>query len=342
MLGSTIAPGTDRVYAAGWRSWLRFCSECSVMNLHLNPPEHLLCAYVAWLAKPVLPKRPRGVAVSTVKSYLAGIAHAHAMRGLPSPTANAPLLRRVLKGHMRLRGIGTKQKRPITVGLLFLLRAQVDTSNDLHRTVYAAMCVGVHGLVRLGELLPKSDSGRTPMTQAAVYFAPGGTHATLFLPVSKTDPFGAGTRIHLFASHDATCPIAALHVLLDAKLSPCAPLIRNGNKALSRDTFITSLRALITRTEARLKIGLCAKNFAGHSMRRGGATSLANRGAPEHFIQWLGRWKSDTYRIYIDYPPEAVAHWLGSLSRTPQSIMQADINAALRPSPAPNVLTWLT
>jgi hypothetical protein len=44
-------------------------------------------------------------------------------------------------------------------------------------------------------------------------------------------------------------------------------------------------------------------NIAGQSMRAGGATALAEDGAPPHIIQASGRWASDTFQIYIRKHP---------------------------------------
>ncbi len=40
------------------------------------------------------------------------------------------------------------------------------------------------------------------------------------------------------------------------------------------------------------------EKFNGHSLRKGGATSLFLRGVSETLIQVLGRWKSDAYKAY--------------------------------------------
>jgi hypothetical protein len=37
----------------------------------------------------------------------------------------------------------------------------------------------------------------------------------------------------------------------------------------------------------------------GHSLRSGGATALALMGVCDDLIQAIGRWASDTFRIYI-------------------------------------------
>ncbi|KAI0037693.1 hypothetical protein FA95DRAFT_1476687, partial [Auriscalpium vulgare] len=43
--------------------------------------------------------------------------------------------------------------------------------------------------------------------------------------------------------------------------------------------------------------------IAGHSLRAGGATYFASAGWPDNRIQALGRWTSDTFRIYIRKNP---------------------------------------
>ena len=40
-------------------------------------------------------------------------------------------------------------------------------------------------------------------------------------------------------------------------------------------------------------------DIAGHSLRAGGATVLAQAGIPPHIIQVIGCWASDTFHIYI-------------------------------------------
>jgi hypothetical protein len=45
------------------------------------------------------------------------------------------------------------------------------------------------------------------------------------------------------------------------------------------------------------------KDVAGQSMRAGGATSLAEHGVPPSLIQFMGRWSSDAFFIYIRKSP---------------------------------------
>ncbi len=56
---------------------------------------------------------------------------------------------------------------------------------------------------------------------------------------------------------------------------------------LAYHELLTALRTLISR------IGLNPKEYSGHSLRRGGATALANARVDKGIIKGIGRWKSD-------------------------------------------------
>ena len=49
--------------------------------------------------------------------------------------------------------------------------------------------------------------------------------------------------------------------------------------------------------------GYTAKDFSGHSFRRGAATWADSIGMTSAQIQTLGRWNSDCFRLYIDAGP---------------------------------------
>jgi hypothetical protein len=46
-----------------------------------------------------------------------------------------------------------------------------------------------------------------------------------------------------------------------------------------------------------------SEDYAGHSLRSGGATTLALANVPAERIQLAGRWSSDTFQIYIRKHP---------------------------------------
>ena len=48
------------------------------------------------------------------------------------------------------------------------------------------------------------------------------------------------------------------------------------------------------------------EQFSGHSLRRGGATSLFAAGVPAYLTKILGRWRSNCYEKYIETPLEMI------------------------------------
>ena len=85
--------------------------------------------------------------------------------------------------------------------------------------------------------------------------------------------------------------------------SPTAPLFSwvPSGLPLSNSDLVSGMRTCIAQ------LGLPPGDYAGHSFRKGGATSLAAAGTPHHLIQALGRWSSDCYRLYIDMPIDSIA-----------------------------------
>lgn len=143
------------------------------------------------------------------------------------------------------------------------------------------------------------------LTRNSVQFLPDATHARLSLPASKTDPFRKGVTITLTAAPGRpTCPIDALKRLFNE-------LPRDGNeplfeqpdgKALSHPFFVGAIRKTLS------KAGINPHLYAGHSFRRGASSAAAAAGYSDYEIQLLGRWRSDSYKLYIENDPARILH----------------------------------
>ena len=119
------------------------------------------------------------------------------------------------------------------------------------------------------------------------------------MPESKTDCYREGITLKVAANGTKTCPVAAMlrmyKMRIEAGAKPEDPLyvMRDGSyltrKILQRE-MRTSLAA----------VGMVPGEYASHSLRIGGATSLA---ACEEFdsdrIRILGRWSSDCFLRYL-------------------------------------------
>ena len=126
------------------------------------------------------------------------------------------------------------------------------------------------------------------------------TSMDLTLPASKTNPFREGIRLTIAASGDEACPVKAMRQLrqADSHRANSAPLLCIGEHrqdSFTREYVVARLQQLA------LLAGLGQGTWNGHSFRRGAATWAAELGMSESDIQTLGRWRSDSYKVYIEY-----------------------------------------
>src|SRR5882672_11434002 len=117
------------------------------------------------------------------------------------------------------------------------------------------------------------------------------------VPSSKTDPFRKGVSIAIASVPGAhTCAVNALKNLFEyVPCPPEAPLFsQDGDGPLSRGKFIAQVKSNLACT------GFDASKFSGHSFHRGAASAAAVVGFNDYEIQQLGRWCSDSYKLYMD------------------------------------------
>jgi hypothetical protein len=118
-----------------------------------------------------------------------------------------------------------------------------------------------------------------------------GTDFEFLLPAHKTDTAFKGNHVHIAHIIGALDPkpIMANYIRSRDVLFPLHPQLwlRANGFSLTRSWFLCSLRQY------------CLPNIAGHSMRAGGATVLAQAGASVELICGAGRWSSDAFKRYI-------------------------------------------
>jgi hypothetical protein len=204
----------------------------------------------------------------------------------------------------RVNGLKPKNERlPITRDIVVKLVAQCGTSfNDI--TMRTAICVAFAGFLRTGEFTYSSwnsSSHELFISRGDIEFKKGAV--TLTLPRSKSDPFGKSVPISMPVTNDSICPREALKLLLVRfPASASAPLFCQNHQLgyrsgmyFTRDWFLNSLRDLL------IKAGINPVGYNGHSFRRGAAHSAAVAGMSDEEIKTLGRWKSDSYKLYTGH-----------------------------------------
>lgn len=279
---------TRKAYQSHLLSYLNF------VHLHhfdIDPTEHTLALYIVFMCQHIKP--------TSVEVYLTGICHS-LFPYFPNvrTVRNSPLVKQALKGCLKLYGTPVTRKRPLLLhevekvaNKYSLLRSHDDT------LFLAQLLVGFFALLRLGELVypndrsldaPRKMSRResVTITQEQVSFT---------LPYHKCDRFFKGNEILVLANTTVANPVEVMQRYLFSRdlLFPASQdlWIREDGSRPRRDWFLKKLRAV------------CGPEVGGHSLRAGGATSLAQHGVPLDVIQAVGRWASDTFRIYIRQHP---------------------------------------
>ena len=318
-MSMTVASTTASGYASGWRAWARYCDEYGIAN-QLQPEEHHLIGFVSWctMGGRRRMKSTQPLAFATIKAYLQSIKYVHKRALLPDPITGAKALEMAVRGAKRLLASAKgapkrKPKIPVTIALLEGLRSHFDLDVHEERVRWAILVCGVFGLMRLGELL-----GSNALRWSHVSWI-SADHIQLTLPASKTDPYRLGVAINFFGTDSVACPVAALTDLFERWPKQ---LPRDGSmfammngKSLERKEFSSMLQARIDKLEEKWRVGLSGQRFSGHSLRRGGATSLALRGVSDAMIQVLGRWQSDAYKRYIMQPMATIRDAMRKMAR---------------------------
>ena len=127
---------------------------------------------------------------------------------------------------------------------------------------------------------------------------------------SKNDPFGVGAWLHLGATDQRLCPVAALLGYLAVWRPLLGPLFlfRDGT-TLSKSRLIGSLRQVLREG------GVASSRSSGHSFCIRAATAAAKLGMSYSMIKVLGRWlKSSAFTWYMRTPWKQLAQRSGLLS----------------------------
>jgi len=325
---------TSYTYQTGIATYTTFCKIHRLRPIPAQPM--ILASFAAHM------HLTYNLSPSTITTYLYGVKAFHTQLGIHCDLTTG-VLQQVLRGIRRsLYGVGgerhkPRKKLPITLKILHNLKKHVFAKGRWPKQdatmIWAAMCSATNGLLRSGEFCVKGRKWKNNpklLIVAALNTADTNTYK-LHLRDTKTDTFGAGTTVHLFRDNTSTCPVAALEEHLKHKTTSSAgdPLFawKGTGKPLTYTELVRVLRSLLQ------EIGEQPDRYGGHSFRRGGATSLARNGTPDHIIQILGRWNSFCYRAYIDQDIDCIRQLVIRSSARAQSF---SAHAARGPSYDPH------
>jgi site-specific recombinase XerD len=239
--------------------------------------------FEAWCARQGLPSAPTTAAAvavylasladfgrkaSTIERALAGIAWAQRSRGFAWQKAH-PAISAVMSGIRRKHGTAPTQKAPVVDQELALLVGTLG--NDLRGLRdRALLTIGWFGAFRRSELVALTVDDVKQEREGLV----------VAVRRSKGDQEGRGAEKGIpYASNPAVCPVRALGAWLEAAGVTEGPIFRGVN----RHGRVAG-KGLSDRTVARIvqgaaqRGGLDPKEFGGHSLRAGFATTAAKKG----------------------------------------------------------------
>ena len=296
---------TKSAYETGVKSFLNFCKKPALPD---PPSEEMLEHFCAYLAV------DKCLVYATVKLYLCGVRNAYIERGYGDILKDKHRLQLTLRGIRKQTPAPARVRLPISSRLLHSMLNSLDNGlfgYHVDKLIACVLSVGWFGAMRCGEFVsPRGyfDENKGLCMEDVTFHrdaVAGRRNVRLHLKFSKSDPYGAGVDILLFEIGGNLCPYRRMREYLDmrsvGKSSPKSPLFVNAaGSALCRAEYLHFLNTLLTAA------GVDNKLYNGHSLRRGMATECCNRGISDAVIGQMGRWKSDSYKGYIENPLNAV------------------------------------
>jgi len=280
------APATLRAYRSDWKDFIVFCGQLGVDALPAAPA--VVAGYVAELADPPDDRSP--ARVSTITRRLAAIGECHKLSGHPNPCTDA-LVRETMKGVRRALRVASTQKKGITTGDVKAAVAGLPPGLAGHRD-RLLLTLGFAGGFRRSEPAGMTVGDVEQVAEGLL----------VHLERSKTDQEGKGRRVEIvYGTDSATCPVRAWRTWLSASGIITGPVFRRVDR---HDRLLGPLSpqgvALVVKRQMG-RLGHTSGDFAGHSLRRGHATTAARNGASERTImRTTGHTSTQTVRGYIE------------------------------------------
>ena len=290
-LGFSLDTSSFGTYTSALNSYLTFCN---IHKLPMEPTPDTLSFYIVFLSSFIKP--------DSVNTYLSGICQ-QLEPFFPDVRRNrkSMLVSRTMTGCMRRFGSLVNWKTPLShANLLFVIDSMVSRPSHDDLLFLAILLTAFYALMRLGELVFPDKKAlrnyRKISLRHSVSILP--TRYSFFLPSNKGDRFFEGNTIVVQKTNTPTDPYNPFlrYISSRDKKFPLHPelWLTSRGSVPTRHWFISRLRKFFPR------------NIAGHSLRSGGATSLAETGADLATIQAVGRWSSDAFRIYIRKNPVVI------------------------------------
>jgi len=284
-LKNSKANNTVRAYKSDFNDFGIFCAQNGFKSLPSEPK--IVSLYLTNLST-------KEAKMSTLKRRLVSIGVIHKLKGYYLDTKHPSIIENIM-GIKRRKGSIQKGKKPLLINSLKKIIDVIDQQNKekikklRDRSI---ILIGFSGGFRRKEIVS--------LDYDDLDFVPEGLKISLRR--SKTDQFGEGfTKALPYFDTSQYCPVISLKNFLDLSKINSGPVFRRfvkGSK-LSENRLTDQTVALLIKEYLNLA-GIDSKNYSGHSLRSGFATSAAESGVEERSIMAMtGHKSSEMVRRYI-------------------------------------------
>ena len=279
------ASNTVRAYKSDFNDFGLFCVQNGFKQLPSDPK--IVSLYLTHLST-------KNIKMSTIKRRLVSIGVIHKLKGYYLDTKHPSIIENIM-GIKRRKGSIQKGKKPLLINNLKSIINVIDNQKNEEikklrdRTI---ILIGFSGGFRRNEIV-SLDYEDLDFVQEGL---------KINVKRSKTDQFGEGSTKGLpYFDNSKYCPVVSISKWIEiSKISSGAIFRRfiKGSK-LSEKRLTDQTVALLIKEYLKLA-NIDNKNYSGHSLRSGFATSAAESGAEERSIMAMtGHKSAEMVRRYI-------------------------------------------
>ena len=284
-LQNSKANNTVRAYKSDFADFSLFCVQNGFKSL---PTEaKIVSLYLTHLST-------KDIKMSTLKRRLVSIGVIHRLKGHYLDTKHPSIIENLM-GIKRRKGSIQKGKKPILINYLKQIINVIDDNKNEEITRFrdrSIILIGFSGGFRRNEIVSLDYDDLDFVTEGL----------KINLKRSKTDQFGEGLVKGLpYFNNSQYCPVLTLKKWIEVSNINSGPLFRRFSKGskLTNNRLTDQTVALLIKKYLKLA-GIESKNYSGHSLRSGFATSAAESGVEERNIMAMTGHKSpEMVRRYI-------------------------------------------
>ncbi len=291
---NAYAKGTVKNLLCQWKKFVSFTHNLSCSSFPVSVD--ILCLYIQFLSRSL--SSPQ-----SVRNYVSGLKTVHSLCGVAFPSSNDILVRLTLRGLDRSLCHVPRRALPITPQILRKIYRVLDVSVPEQAVLWCLYLFLFYLFARKSQFM--ATSAKDPLMNKLVarrdvrikdrvlqvQFKWTKTHQTggeiLVIPLSPVPG-------------SVLCPVRAFQRMITlVPAPPSSPVFVIPSGSTLKPVFYSKFQELFRRNLA--EVGLDPSGFSSHSFRRGGASFAFACGVPGELVQLYGDWRSDAYKVYVDF-----------------------------------------